>query len=194
MTHPRLCPLRFPRDWDVCRSQRCVEAGQVRPYRYGRVPLCSPCPMKRTAGLAPQRLRFSMRLQSSRPRLERSPKRFSWRMRCATFPRRYAAASHGRSSPRRLAASAPRWSTGPPWATCSNRWPCLKSRPRRGAVPAPGSALAAHSGLWVRSAVAPPFPPSPAHLSSARAHAPPNPPHPPPRPNSQSLLPRPATC
>ena len=61
----------------------------------------SPCPMKLTAGLAPQRLRFSMRLQSSWPRLEQSPKRSSWRMRCATFPRRYAAASHGRSLPRR---------------------------------------------------------------------------------------------
>ena len=66
-------------------------------------------------------------------------------------------------------ASAPRWSTGPPWVACSNRWPCRKSRPRPGAVLAPGSALAADSGPWVRSAVAPPFPSSPAHLSSARA-------------------------
>ena len=72
-------------------------------------------------------------------------------------------------------AIAPRWSTGPAWAACSNRWPCLKSRPRRGAVLAPGSTHAAHSGLWVRSAVALPFRPSPAHLSSARAHAPPTP-------------------
>ena len=56
-------------------------------------------------------------------------------------------------------ASAPRWSTGPPWAACSNRWPCLKCWPRRGAVLAPGSALAANSGLWVRSAVASPLPP-----------------------------------
>ena len=62
--------------------------------------------------------------------------------------------------------SVPRWSTGPPRATGSYRWPCL-SRPRRGAVLAPTSALAAHSGLWVRSAVAPPPPPASPHQSLA---------------------------
>ena len=68
-------------------------------------------------------------------------------------------------------ASAPRWTTGPPGAACPNRWTCLKSRPRRGAVLAPGSGLAAHFGRWVRSATCSP-----------------------PPPHSQSLLPRPATC
>ena len=53
-------------------------------------------------------------------------------------------------------ASAPRWSTGPPWSACSNRWPCLNSRPRCGVVLAPGSALAARSGRCVRSAIASP--------------------------------------
>ena len=35
----------------------------------------------------------------------------------------------------------------PGWAACSNRWPCLKSRPRRGAVLAPGSTHAATCSL-----------------------------------------------
>ena len=59
---------------------------------------------KRQASLrqaVPQGLRFSMSLQGSRPRLEQSPERSSWRMRCATFPRRYVAAPRSRSSPRR---------------------------------------------------------------------------------------------
>ena len=47
-------------------------------------------------------------------------------------------------------ASAPRWAPGPPWAPQSKRRSCLKCRPRRGAILAPGLALAAHSGLWVR--------------------------------------------
>ena len=66
----------------------------------------SPCTTKRTAELAPQRLRFCTSLLKSRPRLEQSPKRSSWRMRCATFPRHYAEASHGRSSPRRCCERA----------------------------------------------------------------------------------------
>ena len=74
-------------DWSVCRSQRCIEAGQVQVRACAAL---SPLPMKLTAGLAPQRLRFSMSLQSSQPRLEQASKRSSWGMRCATFPRHYA--------------------------------------------------------------------------------------------------------
>ena len=85
--------------WSFCRCQRLLEAGQERPYRYGRVPLCPPAE-KRTAGLAPQCLRFSTSLQSSRPQLEQYSKRSSRRMRRATRPRRYAAASQSKFSPR----------------------------------------------------------------------------------------------
>lgn len=58
----------------------------------------------------------------------------------------------------RLEVSDTSESTGPPLAACSNRWPRLKLRPRHGAVLALASALAAHSGLLVRSAVGPPAP------------------------------------
>ena len=83
-------------------KHQALSKGQPRSQDAQHQPAAlSPCPMKHTAGRAPLRLRFSMSLQSSRPRPEQSPKRSSWRMQCATSPRRYAAASHGRSSPRR---------------------------------------------------------------------------------------------
>ena len=81
-------------------------------------------------------------------------------MRCATSQRRYTMASHGRSSPRRRCRRAYIVDQSS-WAACSNRWPCLMLRPRRRAVFAPGSALAAPSGLFVCGAVACPSPPLP---------------------------------
>ena len=49
---------------------------------------------------APLPVRFSMGLQSLRPRLEWSPRRSSWRMPCAASPQRCVAAWQGRASPR----------------------------------------------------------------------------------------------
>ena len=64
--------------------------------------------------------------------------------------------------------------TGTPLPACSNRWPCLKSRPRRRGILAPGLALGARPGLWVRSA--PPPAPSPCPLNVQPSGFPPSPP------------------
>ena len=92
-TYAPQCSVQVMHAFRIRRMKRCLLG-----HRYAGL---SPCPMKHTAGLAPQRLHFSMSLQSSRPRLEQSPKTSSWRMRCAAFPWRYAAASHDRCSRRR---------------------------------------------------------------------------------------------
>ena len=67
------------------------------------------------AKLPPLPSHFSTRLQSLRPRLEQSPRKFLWRTRCATF-RCCVAASQGRSSPRHLHQGP-----GSRWAAYSDR-------------------------------------------------------------------------
>lgn len=43
-SHMYLCATHQLEDWIVCRSQTCIEAGQVRPSRYRRAPLRPPVP------------------------------------------------------------------------------------------------------------------------------------------------------
>ena len=101
VTHPLASSAVAAAAWGTGVSAEAKDA--LKRDQYGRTGAgaCRFVPL--TAGQAPQRLRFSMRLQSSLPQLEQPPKTSSWRMRCATFPQRYAAASRGRQ----LLASAP---------------------------------------------------------------------------------------
>ena len=100
VTHPLGSSAVAAGSWGTGVSAEAKDALKRDKYVRTGTGACRFAPLSHeTAGLAPQRLRFSMSLQSLRPRLEQSPKRSLWRMRCATFPRRYAAASHGRSSP-----------------------------------------------------------------------------------------------
>jgi len=86
----------------------------------------SPCRMKRTAGLAPQRLRSSLACRIRG--LDWSGLQKYVRRECDARPFHDAMPRHRTTGPRLGAVvSAPHWSTGPPWAadSNSNRRPCL---------------------------------------------------------------------
>ena len=88
VTHPRASSAVVAAAWGIGVSAEVNDA--LTRDKYGRTGTgaCRFVPLSHeTYGRAePRPLRFSVSLQSLRPRMEQSPSRFTWRMRCTTFP------------------------------------------------------------------------------------------------------------